>query len=147
MAAGWHDLNEVRLRTRALSAFQENSEFSSLAIGCKRALNILKGIDISSLEAVREAWFEEEAERKLYEKIKENKENLKQLLENRDYDSYLQNLAKLREYIDHFFDGVLVMAQDEKIKNNRLALLLELTSLFNRFALFSHISLQRITLY
>ncbi|HSO71920.1 MAG TPA: DALR anticodon-binding domain-containing protein, partial [Thermodesulfobacteriota bacterium] len=65
------------------------------------------------------------------------KHNLNQLLENRSYNDYLQNLAKLREYIDHFFEKVLVMAPDEKIKNNRLALLLELTSLFNRFALFS----------
>jgi glycyl-tRNA synthetase beta chain len=137
LAAGWSDLNEVRLRTRALSQFQNNIEFSSLTIGCKRALNILKGIDLFTIKAVREVWFQEEAEIQLFEKIKENKENLNRLLENRFYSDYLQNLAKLREYIDRFFEQVLVMAPDEKIKNNRLALLLELTSLFNRFALFS----------
>ena len=137
LAAGWSDLNEVRLRTRALSQFQGNIEFSSLTIGCKRALNILKGIDKDTIEAVRESWFQEEAEIQLYGKIKENKENLNQFLEKRDYSSYLQNIAKLRESIDRFFEQVLVMAPDEKIKNNRLALLLELTSLFNRFAVFS----------
>ena len=137
LAAGWSDLNEVRLRTRALSQFQNNSEFDSLTIGCKRALNILKGIDLATIGAVREAWFQEEAEIQLFGKIKENKENLNLLLEKRYYSDYLQNLAKLREYIDRFFEQVLVMAPDEKIKNNRLALLLELTSLFNRFALFS----------
>ena len=89
------------------------------------------------MELVREAALQEDAEIQLYEKIKENKHNLNQLLENRSYNEYLQNLAKLREYIDRFFEKVLVMAPDEKIKNNRLALLLELTSLFNRFALFS----------
>jgi glycyl-tRNA synthetase beta chain len=137
LAAGWSDLSEVRLRTRALSQFQNHSEFFSLTIGCKRALNILKGINPAAIEAVREAWFLEEAEIQLYGKIKENKENLNQLLENGSYTEYLQNLAMLREYIDRFFEQVLVMAPDEKIKNNRLALLLELTSLFNRFALFS----------
>lgn len=137
LAAGWSDLNEVRLRTRALSQFQNNIEFSSLTIGCKRALNILKGIDLSKIGSVREAWFQEEAEIQLFGKIKENKENLNLLLEKRYYSDYLQNLAKLREDIDRFFEQVLVMAPDEKIKNNRLALLLELTSLFNRFALFS----------
>jgi glycyl-tRNA synthetase beta chain len=137
LAAGWSDLNEVRLRTRALSQFQGNIEFSSLTIGCKRALNILKGIDKATIETVRESWFQEEAEIQLYGKIKENKENLNQFLEKRDYSSYLQNIAKLRESIDRFFEQVLVMAPDEKIKNNRLALLLELTSLFNRFAVFS----------
>ena len=137
LAAGWSDLNEVRLRTRALSQFQNNIEFSSLTIGCKRALNILKGIDTSTIESVREAWFQEEAEIQLFGKINENRNKLNQLLEKRYYNDYLQELAKLREYIDRFFEQVLVMAPDEKIKNNRLALLLELTSLFNRFALFS----------
>jgi glycyl-tRNA synthetase beta chain len=137
LAAGWQDLNEVRLRTRALSQFQNNIEFSSLTIGCKRALNILKGIDSSTIEAVREGLFQEEAETQLFEKINENKENLNQLIEKRFYGEYLQDLAKLRPYIDRFFEQVLVMAPEEKIKNNRLALLLELTSLFNRFALFS----------
>ena len=140
LAAGWLDLNEVRLRTRALSQFQHHPDFSSLTVGCKRALNILKGINTSSLEAVAEARLQEDAEIKLYEKIMENKEKLKQLLENRNYGLYLQDLAELRNYIDRFFDGVLVMAQDEKIRNNRLSLLLELTSLFNRFALFSYIN-------
>jgi glycyl-tRNA synthetase beta chain len=137
LAAGWSELNEVRLRTRALSQFQNNLEFSSLTIGCKRALNILKGIESATIEAVSEAGLQEEAEIQLYVKIKENKNSLKQLLERRDYSEYLHNLAKLRVYIDRFFEQVLVMAPDEKIKNNRLALLLELTSLFNRFALFS----------
>ena len=137
LAAGWSDLSEVRLRTRALSQFQNNIEFSSLTIGCKRALNILKGINTETIEAVKEAEFQEEAEIQLYEKIKENKQNLNHLLEKKLYSEYLQNLAELREYIDLFFEKVLVMSPDEKTKNNRLALLLELTSLFNRFALFS----------
>jgi len=141
LAVGWQDLNEVRLRTQALSQFQANVEFSSLTIGCKRALNILKGIRIDSIGAIDESLFQDEAELKLYEKIKENKENLNQLLENRKYSVYLQSLAEFRAPIDHFFDGVLVMAPEERIKNNRLALLLELTSLFNRFAQFSVINI------
>jgi glycyl-tRNA synthetase beta chain len=141
LAAGWHDLNEIRLRTRALSQFQDDVEFSSLTIGCKRALNIIKGIDKESIKAVRESLFQEEAEIKLYEKIRENREKLNQLIENINYSEYLQNLAELREPIDRFFDKVLVMAPDERVKNNRLALLLELTSLFNRFAQFSLINL------
>ena len=73
LAAGWSDLNEVRLRVRALNQFQNHSEFSSLTIGCKRALNILKGIDPSTLGSVREAGLQEEAEIQLYGKINENK--------------------------------------------------------------------------
>jgi glycyl-tRNA synthetase beta chain len=137
LAAGWSDLNEVRLRTQALSQFQNNIEFASLTIGCKRALNILKGIDLSTIGSIREELFQEEAEIQLYEKINENKNKLNHLLENKLYSLYLQDIAKLRQYIDLFFEQVLVMAPDQKIKNNRLALLLELTSLFNRFALFS----------
>ncbi len=137
LAAGWFDLNEVRLRTQALSQFQNNTEFYSLTIGCKRALNILKGIDKSTMGTVREGLFQEDAEIQLFDKINENRDKLNQHLEKRYYSEYLHDLAKLRPYIDLFFEQVLVMAPDEKIKNNRLALLLELTTLFNRFALFS----------
>ena len=103
LAAGWSDLNEVRLRTRALSQFQNNIEFSSLTIGCKRALNILKGIDLVTIEAVREAWFQEEAEIQLFGKINENKENLNQLLEKRYYNDYLQESCKVKRIYRPFF--------------------------------------------
>jgi glycyl-tRNA synthetase beta chain len=137
LSAGWDDFLEVRLRAKALQAFQNHPDFSSLAMGCKRALNILKGLSSSNAGKVNSELFLEEQEKQLYEKVVEKEADLEGLFRQKGYSQYLLQLAQLRPAIDAFFDKVLVMAPDEKLRQNRLALLFQLTSLFNRFALFS----------
>jgi glycyl-tRNA synthetase beta chain len=83
----------------------------------------------------------EEQEKRLHENVLEKEAQLDQLLKKEDYSDYLVHLTQLRPAIDAFFDKVLVMAPEENIRQNRLALLFKLTSLFNRFALFSKFSL------
>ncbi|MDY6798185.1 MAG: DALR anticodon-binding domain-containing protein, partial [Pseudomonadota bacterium] len=56
------------------------------------------------------------------------------LFEQGDYSSALRSLAQLREPVDRFFDDVMVMADDEAVRNNRLALLNRLRNLFLRVA-------------
>ncbi|MDH5766924.1 MAG: glycine--tRNA ligase subunit beta, partial [Gammaproteobacteria bacterium] len=51
-----------------------------------------------------------------------------------DYKAALEILAGLREIVDVFFDKVMVMVDDEAVKNNRLALLSKLAGLFMRAA-------------
>ncbi len=46
-----------------------------------------------------------------------------QLLAGRDYEGVLRQVALLREPVDNFFDAVMVMVEDEKVRDNRLALL------------------------
>ncbi|MBA4395388.1 MAG: glycine--tRNA ligase subunit beta, partial [Desulfobacca sp.] len=140
LSAGWDDFWEVRLRAKALQEFQNHPDFSSLAMGCKRALNILKGLSSSEAGKVNSELFLEEPEKQLYQKVLEKEADLENLFQQKGYAQYLLQLAQLRPVIDAFFDKVLVMAPDEKLKTNRLALLFQLTSLFNRFALFSKYS-------
>ena len=52
------------------------------------------------------------------------------MINDRDYKSALTELAGLRESVDSFFDNVMVMCDDDDVKNNRLALLSDLNSLF-----------------
>ncbi len=140
LATEWDDFCEVKLRTQALQEFQEHPDFPSLAIGCKRALNILKGMSPSDAGKVTPELLIEPQEKELFQKVQEKQAELESLFRQKGYAEYLLHLAQLRPTIDAFFDQVLVMAPDEKIKNNRLALLFQLTSLFNRFALFSKFS-------
>jgi glycyl-tRNA synthetase beta chain len=130
----------VKLRAQALQAFQDHPDFTSLAMGCKRALNILKGLSSADAGKVDRQLFVEEQEKNLYEKVMEKEADLDRLFQEKGYSQYLLQLAQLRPAIDAFFDKVLVMAPDERLKVNRLALLFQLTSLFNRFALFSKYS-------
>ncbi len=140
LSAGWDDFLEVRQRTQALQEFQEHPDFPSLAIGCKRALNILKGISRHEAGQVDRELLLEGQEKELYEKVLEKESDLERLFQKKRYTDYLLQLAYLRSSIDAFFDKVLVMAPDKKLQKNRLALLFRLTSLFNRFALFSKFS-------
>jgi glycyl-tRNA synthetase beta chain len=137
LATEWGDFCEVRLRTVALHEFQKHPDFPSLAIGCKRALNILKGMPSSVAGKVIPDLLIEIQEKNLFQQVQEKQIDLERFFQQKRYSEYLLHLAQLRPTIDFFFDQVLVMAPEEKIRNNRLALLFQLTSLFNRFALFS----------
>jgi glycyl-tRNA synthetase beta chain len=63
------------------------------------------------------------------------------MLEQRRYAEILNELADLRDPVDRFFDDVMVMAEDEAVKNNRLALLAEIRALFLDVADISRLSL------
>ena len=56
------------------------------------------------------------------------------LYQNQKYDDVLQNLSSLKDPVDSFFDDVLVMSEDEKLRNNRIALLSQLRQLFLKVA-------------
>jgi glycyl-tRNA synthetase beta chain len=141
LSAPWDDMGQVRLRAKALGVFQSHPDFQSLAIGCKRALNILKGLPASAVGEVDPLLLSEEQEKRLYEKVLEKEAHLEHLLAKEEYSEYLVHLAQLRPAIDAFFEKVLVMAPDENIRRNRLAILFKLTFLFNRLAIFSKFSL------
>ena len=72
----------------------------------------------------------EESEILLSEALKEYQEKVVPMINDHDYKSALTKLAGLGECIDNFFDNVMVMCDDDNIKNNRLALLSNLNLLF-----------------
>ena len=57
-----------------------------------------------------------------------------------DYNKIFSHILELKPIVDEFFDNVMVMVEDEKIKNNRIALLAEVAAVFGQFADFSRIS-------
>ena len=124
-------------RVRAVNAFRQLAEAEALAAANKRAANILRqaiegGVAIAA--TVDSALLQERAEKALAERIAAVSEAVKPALEKLDYTSALQQMAALRETVDAFFDEVMVMAEDEQIKLNRLALLNSLHHLFLQVA-------------
>jgi glycyl-tRNA synthetase beta chain len=89
------------------------------------------------LPFIHENLFQDEAERALYELIKHDQEMVKKAAINGEYDKVLDHLADLRATIDTFFDQVLVMTEQDDLRNNRLALLRCLASMFSLVADFS----------
>lgn len=92
-----------------------------------RIIRILKD---SSFDKVDEGLFVDDAEKKLYECVKE-------VSFTNDYDNYIKQLIGLNAQIDNFFEKVLVMDKDENIKNNRVALLTILKNYYEKIADFS----------
>jgi glycyl-tRNA synthetase beta chain len=72
----------------------------------------------------------DDAEKSLYEALKNAEQKVQPLLEKRAYAEALTELSNLRQSVDTFFDEVMVMTDDAAIRQNRLALLAELRGLF-----------------
>jgi len=118
---------ECLQRVRALHRvrLEATEDFDHLAVAFKRARNILAG---HTPPAVDHALLGEGAERELHDTVKR--------LSGIDggYESRLRSLAALRQPVDRFFDDVMVMAEDPKVRANRLGLLSQALSLFYRIA-------------
>ena len=126
-------------RVRAVSAFRDRPEAASLAAANKRIRNILKKMDAVLPFEVRPDLLAEEAEQALAGRLVELSSETIPLMEAGLYGDALNRLASLREPVDAFFDQVLVMAEDPAVRDNRIALLNELGSLFLRVADFSRL--------
>ena len=83
----------------------------------------------------------EPAETALFESVLKAQKAVAPLLDDRDYTSVLTALADLRDPVDGFFDDVMVMTDDEALRNNRLALLAELQAMFLNVADVSRLSI------
>jgi glycyl-tRNA synthetase beta chain len=121
-------------RVKAVSAFSHVAEAADLAAANKRISNILKKQDGEVSSEVNESALSEAAERELYAAIQGIEADCVTLFDNGEYQQGLEKLASLRTPVDNFFEQVMVMSDDPAEKNNRLALLKRMQSLFLRVA-------------
>lgn len=117
-------------RVKAVSHFRTLAEAEALAAANKRVNNILAKNNVASEAAVESALLQEEAEQTLAAQVAALTAELAPVYAEGDYQTALTRLASLREAVDNFFDNVMVMADDEAVKANRLALLGQLSKLF-----------------
>lgn len=117
-------------RIQAVKAFRELPEAEALAAANKRIRNILKKTQEAIPDTVDDHLFQEDAEHALATRIKEAEAQTQPLLAAGDYAATLKALSTLRESVDNFFDGVMVMADNDQVRGNRLRLLTDLASLF-----------------
>jgi len=126
-------LDDIVARLEAVRAFAALPQAEALAAANKRITNILKKTDVA-IGAVQPQLLKEDAERALHQAVASSEPQVHDAFARGDFTTALKTLAGLREAVDTFFDGVLVMADDTALRDNRLALLGELHGLMNRVA-------------
>jgi len=127
-------------RVQALEKLKGAADFEPLAVAFKRVANIMKKSGQAAGDTVDQGLFEDAAEKELYATVQAVKQEVGDCLENGSFETALTKIASLRPRVDAFFDEVLVMAKDESLRNNRLALLGTISGLFGLFADFTKIS-------
>jgi len=111
------DVNDCLKRIEAFSAMKKDASFEVLSASFKRVRNIVKD---NSDTSVDENLFEAEAEKQLWSAYQALELSTRKGLEDRDYLGILENMLQLKNPIDRFFDEVMVMAEEENLRMNRL---------------------------
>ena len=120
----------------AVRAFSALPEAASLAAANKRIANILRQAE-SEGESFGDAdvsALKEPAEILLFEALQTASRSAKPLFDSGDFAGYLKAFASLKSPVDSFFDAVMVMTDDQKLRENRLALLTDMRKAMNRFS-------------
>jgi len=126
----------VPQQLEAVKAFQALPEAESLAAANKRVANILKQAHAKgeSFNKTERKTLKEPAELALFTALELTTSNAVPLYERGDYTGYLKSFAVLKQPVDAFFDSVMVMAKEDDLRHNRLALLRDLRDAMNRVA-------------
>jgi glycyl-tRNA synthetase beta chain len=141
LRAGADDLVDVEKRLRALKAIRKSRNFEPLAVSFKRIRKILEKAHVAAdqLQQVNKELFEKDAERELYTAVRRAAGKVSEDKRGGRYQEALEEIAGLRKVVDQFFVDVMVMAEDEAVRKNRLALLSELLREFTTIADFSEL--------
>ncbi len=138
LSISFDKLIDSQHRIEALKIAKEWKDFESIVIAFKRAMNILKGTPPQ--KGIQPSLFSDPAEQNLYHAFLDAREKIEVHLSQGAYESVLQEMTRMKRPIDGFFDGVMVMVEEEAIRNNRLALLDEIGKLFLKIADFSKLA-------
>ena len=125
---------DINTRVLAVDAFAQLPEAQALAAANKRVSNILSKLEEAPASEVNTKLLAEPAEQQLAEAVADKAQRVAPLFAERRYADALAELATLRAAVDTFFDDVMVMADDQALRNNRLALLAQLRGLFLQVA-------------
>lgn len=143
IGAGWSRPLRAWRRARAVNELRGREDFLALAAAAKRVRNILaqareKGIDFAS-DSVSDGLLVHDAEKALHQEMTRLSLRASDLAGKEDHGGALSVIAGIRPTVDRFFDDVLVMDRDEKVRRNRLSLLADLSRLLSREADFAEV--------
>ncbi|HTZ83254.1 MAG TPA: glycine--tRNA ligase subunit beta [Candidatus Acidoferrales bacterium] len=145
LAADADDVVDAIARAEAVKEVLHMPEFQAIGAACKRMRNILRQADekkISPAAKVESLPNSAAEEKNLIAYLEEEGPRVEGYRAGKKYLDALRTLATAREPVDKFFDKVMVMVEDERVRANRLALLRALLKEFSTIADFSEIAME-----
>jgi glycyl-tRNA synthetase beta chain len=145
LAAGWENVVDAVARAKAVTRVRDSKDFESISVAFKRIKNILRQASQSGKRtgaAISAELLLEDAERELDSKIPETARVVEALRAAGNYEGALAEISTLRPVVDKFFDKVMVLTDDERLRSNRLVLLERLLCEFSTIADFSEIVIE-----
>ena len=142
LAAGSDDVVDAIARAEAVSEVRGSEDFASISVAFKRIKNILRQAKETNKTVAAQldsSALTDPAEKLLAAEMPVVATQVRELREQGNYAAALAHISRLREPVDAFFDKVMVMVDDERIRANRLALLQDLLNEFSTIADFSEI--------
>ena len=125
---------DFAMRIAAVRQFSQMESAESLSAANKRISNILRKVDGDIAETVNVELLTDGAEKDLWLALDALREKVSPQIAARDYVAAVSELASIKNFVDVFFEEVMVMADDEAVKHNRLALLKQIYQLFLQVA-------------
>ncbi len=135
LATGFDDIVNSHEKICALNRFRHREDFSDLLTAFKRIMNITRK-EKENYKLIPES-LKEGAETNLFQIWQTVAKRLSKDLENNDYDQAFSTVAELKISVDTFFDEVMVMVDEQDIRENRLALLQGIAADFKKIADFA----------
>ena len=140
LSTGLDSIVDIKAKVVAFSDLKKQPYFEPLAIAFRRVVSILKeGAD----GQVDPLLLNEPAEKKLFEVYLKLHEPVLRHIQKKEFDQALEKISEIKPAVDGFFDEVMVMVEDVSLRNNRLYLLHQISSLFTGLADFSRIILKK----
>ena len=140
LAIGDMNIAQTRKRLTAVRKFMQLPEAESLTSANKRIANILKKAEGVQIGDVSSELFVEAAEKALFKDLGDHEPIANLFYEKGEFEAMLATLTPMKSTVDAFFADVMVNAEDEKLRANRLALLKRLYTLMNRVAELSRLA-------
>ncbi len=139
LSAPSSDIVDAISRARALEGFKKHPFCADLVVAFKRVSNILKGHDLGHREP-DPALLKEPQEKGLFDAGRAIAPRIEAFWKSGNYEAVFETLASIKEKIDAFFDKVMVMVEDERLRTNRLLLLNSVRNLYVMIADISKLS-------
>ena len=140
LSTGLDSIVDIEAKVAAFSDLKKQPYFEPLAIAFRRVVSILNEDAEGDVDP---GLLNEPAEKKLFEAFLKIRQPVFQYTQNRDFRQALEKIAEIKPAVDEFFDEVMVMVEDVSLRNNRLHLLYQISTLFSELADFSRIILKK----